>query len=267
MKRTLPGILLAVGWIALLVLGSPFHFHLLVLGIAAIGAHEYLSMVLTPEDGLATRIYLMVAMSLPVLLVRPGELAMTPQTGFFAGFLMITLCVLHRYGRFANPYERFSRMVFGIVYVGLLSSYLVLLRYLPDGGSWLVVLSAVTAGSDSGAYYCGSAFGKRKLCPSISPKKTVEGAVGGLLSGLVLATIFAMMLFDQVNWLFVLTSAVLLTGVGILGDLTESVIKRGTGTKDSGKLLAGHGGVLDRVDSLLLAAPVLYYLLVFTGGQ
>ena len=267
MKRTLPGILLAVGWIALLILGTPLHFHLLVLVIAAIGAHEYLGMVLTPDDGILTRVYLMVAMSLPVLLVRPGDLAMTPQTGVFAGFLMITLCVLNRYGRFPNPFERFSRMVFGIVYVGLLSSYLVLLRHLPDGGSWLVVLSAVTAGSDSGAYWCGSAFGKRKLCPAISPKKTVEGALGGLFSGMALATLFALLLFEQVDWLFVLVSAVLLTGVGILGDLAESVIKRGTGTKDSGRLLAGHGGVLDRVDSLLLAAPVLYYLLLFTGGQ
>lgn len=267
MTRTLPGILLAVGWVALLVFGSPLHFHFLVFAIAAIGAHEYLRMVLKPDDGLVTRLYLVIAMSLPVILMRSGDPVMTPQAGFFGGFLMITLCMLSRYSRFPNPFDRFSRMVFGVGYVGVLSSYLVLLRYLPDGGSWLVVLSAVTAGSDSGAYFCGSAFGKRKLCPTISPKKTVEGAVGGLVCGLVLALLCAVLLFDQVDWLFILISGSVLTGVGILGDLTESVIKRGTGTKDSGKLLAGHGGVLDRVDSLLLAAPVMYYLLIFMGGK
>jgi phosphatidate cytidylyltransferase len=158
-------------------------------------------------------------------------------------------------------------MVFGVVYVGVLASYLVLLRQYPEGGSWLVVLSAVTAGSDSGAYYFGSTFGKRKLCPNISPKKTVEGALGGLLCGLVAACVSASLLLDTVDWLFVGMAAVLLTGVGILGDLTESMIKRGTGTKDSGTLLAGHGGVLDRIDSLLLTAPVLYYLLLFVGGK
>jgi phosphatidate cytidylyltransferase len=158
-------------------------------------------------------------------------------------------------------------VIFGVVYVGFLASYLVLIRYLPQGGSWLVVLSAITAGSDSGAYYFGCRFGRRKLCPNISPKKTIEGALGGLLCGVSAALVLAGMLLDQVNWLFILFTAGSLTGVGILGDLTESIIKRGTDTKDSGRLLAGHGGVLDRIDSLLLAAPVLYYLLLFMGVE
>lgn len=269
MKRTLPGILLAVCWVVLLVKGSALQFYLAMLVITAIGGAEYLKMIMVPRPTLLSRLYLVGAICLPVLLTLPisGTSVIPPQAGLFGAFFLVTLYFLRCYTHFDNTYERFSRMVFGVVYVGVLASYLVLLRQYPEGGSWLVVLSAVTAGSDSGAYYFGSTFGKRKLCPNISPKKTVEGALGGLLCGLVAACASASLLLDTVDWLFVGMAAVLLTGVGILGDLTESVIKRGTGTKDSGTLLAGHGGVLDRIDSLLLATPVLYYLLLFVGGK
>lgn len=156
-------------------------------------------------------------------------------------------------------------MMFGAVYVGLLVSYLVFLRELESGGRWIVVLSGVTAGSDTGAYLFGSTLGRRKLCPGISPKKTVEGALGGLLCGVAAAVLMAALLFNDLNLLWIAGMAIVLTGVGILGDLTESIIKRGTGTKDSGRLLAGHGGVLDRIDSMLMTAPVFYYLLMFMG--
>ena len=146
-----------------------------------------------------------------------------------------------------------------------MGAHLILLRHLPDGGIWLIVVSAVTAFSDSGAYFVGRAFGKHKLCPSISPNKTVQGAVGGVGAGLLGAILFAFILLPVVNWPFLVLSAILLGGVGIAGDLTESIVKRGTGTKDSGTCLAGHGGILDRVDSLLFAAPVLYYLIIFSG--
>lgn len=269
MKRTLPGILLAVFWVALLVKGSTLQFYLAMVVITVIGGAEYLKMIMAPRLPLLSRLYLICAISLPVILTLPiaGTADIPQQAGLFAAFFLVTLYFLRFYTHFDNTYERFSRMVFGVVYVGVLASYLVLIRQFSEGGSWLVVLSAVTAGSDSGAYYFGSTFGKRKLCPNISPKKTVEGALGGLLCGLVAACVSAILLLDNVDWLFVAMAAVLLTGVGILGDLTESVIKRGTGTKDSGTLLAGHGGVLDRIDSLLLAAPVLYYLLFFLGGR
>ncbi|SHO44891.1 phosphatidate cytidylyltransferase [Desulfopila aestuarii] len=269
MKRTLPGILLAVCWVVLLVKGSTLQFYLAMLVITAIGGAEYLKMIMVPKLAFFSRLYLVGTICLPVLLTLPvsGTTDIPQQIGLFSAFFLVTLYFLRCYTHFDNTYERFSRMVFGVVYVGVLASYLVLLRQYPEGGSWLVVLTAVTAGSDSGAYYFGSTFGKRKLCPNISPKKTVEGALGGLLCGLAAAFVSAMLLLEKVDWLFVGMAAVILTGVGILGDLTESVIKRGTGTKDSGTLLAGHGGVLDRIDSLLLAAPVLYYLLLFLGGE
>lgn len=267
MKRTLPGILLAVVWVLLLMKGSSLQFYLIMLVVAGIGASEYLQMILAVKPGLLSRFYLIIAICLPVIFAVSNTEPISSQFGLFLAFFMVTLYFIRCYTHFDNTYEYFSRMVFGVVYVGLLASFLVYLRYLPQGGSWLVVLSAITAGSDSGAYYFGSSFGRRKLCPNISPKKTVEGAFGGLLCGIIASVICAGLLLDHVNWLFIITAAILLTGVGILGDLTESIIKRGTGTKDSGRLLAGHGGILDRIDSLLLASPVLYYLLLFFGVE
>ncbi len=265
MKRTLPGILLAVAWVMLLVKGPAIFFYLVMLGVSAIGANEYLQMICRGKIGVSSRIYLITAICLPVLFSPPVTTFIPLQFGLFLAFFMVTLYFILRYAHFDNTYESYSRMVFGVIYIGVLAAYLVQLRYLPNGGSWLIILTAITAGSDSGAYYFGSAFGRRKLCPYISPKKTVEGALGGLISGVFMAVICASFLLEQVPWLFIISSAMLLTGVGIIGDLTESIIKRGTGTKDSGRLLAGHGGILDRIDSLLLASPVLYYLLLFLG--
>lgn len=267
MKRTLPGIFLAIAWVLLLVKGNSPLFYLVMVVVAGIGASEYLRMIPAAAPDRWSRVYLGITLCLPIAFTLPSDSGApaAPLAGMLAAFLLVILYFLRRYTHFDNAYECFAKVVFGVVYVGVLSAYLVLLRLYPYGGSWLVVLSAITAGSDSGAYYFGSAFGRHKLCPNVSPKKTIEGALGGLFCGLGAGCIAAGLLLPVVNWLFLGPAAVALIGVGIIGDLTESVIKRGTGTKDSGKLLAGHGGVLDRIDSLLLTAPVLYYLLLLFG--
>jgi phosphatidate cytidylyltransferase len=109
----------------------------------------------------------------------------------------------------------------------------------------------------------GRTWGRRKLCPDISPNKTLEGAAGGVIAGTLGGLLFSLLLLPSVNVVFIIVAAVILTVTGIIGDLTESIVKRGTGTKDSGKCLGGHGGILDRVDSLLFVGPLFYYLLVF----
>jgi len=195
--------------------------------------------------------------------LSPGIVTMT--SGVLAAFGCLTGYCFFRYRTVSNPFDLFSRHCFGVFYIGLLAAHVVLLRSLPDGAAWLVIASAITACSDTGAYFVGRSLGKRKLCPNISPNKTVEGAVGGVVAGTIAAAIFAAMLLPQVNWLFLIVTAVVLCLVGIAGDLTESIIKRGTGTKDSGSCLGGHGGILDRVDSLLFVSPVLFYLLLIPG--
>jgi len=136
---------------------------------------------------------------------------------------------------------------------------------LPHGSFWLILLTAIIAGSDTGAYYSGRRFGRRKIFPNISPKKTLEGVLGGIFCGVAFAIVVQLLMGGPISQALLVPVAAFLVLVGIAGDLTESMIKRASGVKDSGTILAGHGGLLDRIDSLLLSAPVLYYLLYFLG--
>ncbi len=264
MKRIIPGLVLALCWLLLLIKGTFLLFGVVILLTALIGGYEYLQMSVKDECDPAHSYILSALFSLPVLeaVCWPGS---TVGGTLFLSFALLTCYVLYRYRELDNSYEFFCRLILGLIYVGFLISHLVLLRGLPDGNGWLVILAGVTAGSDTGAYFCGRAFGSHKLCPHVSPNKTIEGALGGLVAGVLVAALLALWLLPSVNLLLIIALAVPLTGAGIIGDLCESVIKRGTGTKDSGKILQGHGGILDRIDSMLFAGPVLYYLLVIMG--
>lgn len=157
--------------------------------------------------------------------------------------------------------------VFGIMYLGWLGTHLVLLRQLPatlglapDLGARLVfLLAALVWAADTGAYLCGVAFGRHPLAPRISPRKTVEGAVGGLVAAGLAGWLCSRGLVPFVTPLAGTVLGVVAGLAAQLGDLVESMIKRDVGIKDTAPLLPGHGGVLDRFDSLLFTAPVLYY--------
>ena len=264
MKRTLPGLVLAGSWLLLLLLGPfPLFFGVMSL-IAVIGGMEFLKMADPDGIGRSQKLVVCSILVLPVLASGfYGNRGL--NGGLFLSFLLISFYVLYNFRFITNIFDTFSRYVLGLFYVGFLMSHLILLWKLPEGPSWLIVLSSITAGSDSGAYYCGRIFGRTKLCPNISPKKTIEGVVGGVAAGIALAVFFASFLLTSVNWLFLILISALLVGVGIVGDLTESVMKRGTNIKDSGTIFSGHGGMLDRMDSILLAGPFLYYLLLMAS--
>jgi len=127
----------------------------------------------------------------------------------------------------------------------------------PNGHRWLLTALAIVWAADSGAYFAGRAFGRRKLAPRISPNKTVEGLLGGLAAGLVVALGFgwlAGVAAADIGWLLLVAALAVLASV--LGDLFESLLKRHAGAKDSGSVIPGHGGVLDRIDGVLAALPV-----------
>lgn len=151
----------------------------------------------------------------------------------------------------------------GLLYIPLLLSHAVLLRALPDGRNWVFLVLFVVMASDTLAYFVGRKLGRHSLYAAVSPKKTVEGSLGGLLGGVLGATICKFWFFSALGGM-----DVLLVGLGAgafsqLGDLVESLMKRSFDVKDSGALIPGHGGLLDRLDSLLFAFPVTYYYVVW----
>lgn len=264
MKRVIPGLMLAACWLLILLSGYFYPFLLVTIALGLMGAHEYLKMVVKNEVSSTELLTLSPVLILPIISVgifqKDGL-----SVSLYLSILLVIGFVLFRYSRLSNSFDVLSRLVFGCLYIGFLPAYLLLIWLCPEGARWLIILAAITAGSDSGAYYFGKNFGKHKLSRYVSPNKTVEGAVGGLICGLLTGLFFSWLLLKSVNWTGVIFIGVALIGVGIVGDLCESVIKRGTNTKDSGTILMGHGGVLDRVDSIILAAPLLYYYLMFTG--
>jgi phosphatidate cytidylyltransferase len=154
----------------------------------------------------------------------------------------------------------------GVLYIALLGSHLLSIRL-----GFTQLLSAhllsffflILMGADAGAYYTGRAIGKHKLAPKISPGKTWEGVFGGVVAALAMAALSHYWFFRELPLKWALPLALVMTVVGILGDLTESALKRGAGAKDAANILPGHGGILDRLDSLLFNAPLIYYFARF----
>lgn len=156
----------------------------------------------------------------------------------------------------------------GVVYVAFLGGFLVATRMGFDQrpnlsthllGYFFLVIFA----SDTGAYFTGRALGRNKLAPSISPGKTYEGLVGGLVAAAAAAALATWWFFPELPYVWSIPLAIVLSAVGVLGDLAESAMKRGAGAKDAASILPGHGGFLDRLDSLLFGAPILYYFARF----
>lgn len=160
--------------------------------------------------------------------------------------------------------------VLGVLYVAFLGGFIVSMRVgfaetlIPHLSTKLLgFFFLVSFGADAGAYYFGRAFGKRKLLPKVSPGKTWEGAIGGLIVSASFAAIASATFFPELAYKFSIPLTILMTIAGILGDLAESAMKRGSNTKDAANILPGHGGLLDRLDSLLFNAPILYYFARF----
>ena len=161
--------------------------------------------------------------------------------------------------------DRVGQYLLGVAYVSLLTS-LPMLRRLDDGLAWVFVVLAVSWLGDTGGYFAGKYFGRTKLYPLVSPKKTWEGVAGGIAlatAGLFVVRSVALPALSVVD---VLVLGPSLCAAGVVGDLSESLMKRAWGVKDSGTIMPGHGGLLDRIDSVLFVAPLLYAYLALTKG-
>jgi len=158
--------------------------------------------------------------------------------------------------------------VFGVLYVIFLGGFLVSMRVgfetFPGLSTKLLgFFFLIGMGSDVGAYYIGKNFGKHKPLPKISPNKTWEGFIGGMLLAIIFAALSTLLFFPELPYMVSIPLAIVMSAVGVIGDLAESAMKRGAGAKDAASILPGHGGLLDRLDSLLFNAPILYYFARF----
>ncbi len=253
--RIVTGLLLAGGVAAVVLLGPPWLLAALFVVVASLALQEFYTLTL-PERPLerhamtgGVALSLVVAASLPSV----GGLAF-----MVTAFTLPGLLVLARPAPLDRAHERLAVLWGGALYVGLpFAMGLALLR----APALIFTLIAIVAGGDTGAYFAGRAFGRHKLYPKISPKKTIEGAVGGLATSVLLVlTIDAFTNLGMSTGHLVLVA--LVTGAtGQAGDLVESTVKRAVGVKDSGTLLPGHGGILDRIDGILFGLPVFVLLL------
>lgn len=196
------------------------------------------------------------------LLLTPALVGEQAAGGSYVSVVVLVaglLYLVYRSGRSANPLPDSLLTLGGTYYLGLLFGYAVLLRALPEGRGWLVLLFLATFAADTSAFVVGRKWGKYRLAPAVSPSKTLEGAIGGLVAGIAVTLALTVLLPLPLGWWQALAIGFLITLAGQLGDLVESAIKRGFQAKDAGALLPGHGGILDRADSLLFAALMLYF--------
>jgi phosphatidate cytidylyltransferase len=242
--------------VALVAWREPLGFGSFVLLVSALALTEYTGIALPgAKRGLRGAVVAIGVGLAAALYLRP-ELAFV---WVLAALVAVAALVLFQPGEIPGAIARLGAAGFGVFYLGALPVPLALLhRDVVDGSLWVGVAIVVTFANDTGAYFAGRALGRHKLYPTISPGKTVEGAVGGLVFGLgvllaLRAAVMHSLTIADCVWVAV-PGAVL----GPIGDLVESMIKRAAGVKDSGKLLPGHGGMLDRIDALLFVSAWVY---------
>jgi phosphatidate cytidylyltransferase len=180
--------------------------------------------------------------------------------------LLLLIATLRQGSDFDQSVPAAAATLLGAVYLGALGGTIAALTTLapPGSGPWrIVLLLAIIMVSDTFAFFVGHAWGRRRLAPSVSPGKTVEGALGGLAGGVVGALAVRHLGLPSLPMSHAIVLGVVVAALGIVGDLDESLLKRWAGVKDSGALFPGHGGMLDRIDSLLFGAPVLYYYFLY----
>jgi phosphatidate cytidylyltransferase len=230
----------------------------LIAAALAVGLHEFFGLLVARGLRPMRRVGFVLAAAFFLALAFPGWLGV-PVTPLAA---LVALTFALSRGADFESVSAAAATLLGAVYVGALGGTIGALRLMPsvELGPWrILMLLVVIMASDTAAFFVGHAFGRRRLAPAVSPGKSVEGALGGLAGGVLGAFVVRHLGLPEMPALHAAVLGALVAAMGIVGDLDESLLKRWAGVKDSGALFPGHGGMLDRLDSLLFGAPVLYY--------
>lgn len=242
--------------LALIFWAPPWGLTVVVTVLAILGVAEYAGLAFSAQPreralamGLGTAIAVAAAYG-------PGPWLTAALAAFVLGGMAWTVLARPDLERGLGD---FGLIAVGVLYVALLLPHFIWLHRLRGGPGWVAFVIAVGMAGDTGGYFVGRSFGRRRLIPRVSPAKTVEGAVGVLL-GSLLGGVLANLLFLRGRaWSEIVALALVMGVIGQFGDLSESVMKRSFGAKESGWIFPGHGGVLDRVDSLLFPVSLVYY--------
>jgi phosphatidate cytidylyltransferase len=261
-KRILSGALLVPLFVALVYAGPPWLFVAFLLLVSGLAQWEFTRMFRRAGEAPYARLGLGLGLAVTASFVWHAE---SVTTLAMASAILVTLAAPLASGR-APAWAPSALTLLGVCYVNWSLGYGVWLRDLPHGAHWIIFLVTVTWVGETTAYAVGSLIGRHKLAPVVSPAKTIEGAIAQVIASVASAVVVNWALFPDRAPVFAAAGGLLLGVVGQLGDLSESVLKRSVGTKDTGGLIPGHGGLLDRLDSLLFNTPALYYYARYVAG-
>ncbi len=257
-ERIITGVIAGIAFILVIIIGKIL-FTVTIMLLAAIALMELLKMKNVAPLSL-TGIFSLFFMWILVIpkqwfdnsIFQPFNL-LDIVLVFTVIFLLITVLTKN-----AITFDEVGFILLSAIYVGFGFHFFIETRYLDQGLSLVFFILFLIWATDSGAYFAGKAFGKRKLWPEISPNKTIEGAIGGIISALIIGNIYHYFFPIFESQLYIIMMIIVVSVVGQLGDLVESALKRHYAVKDSGNLLPGHGGILDRLDSLIFVMPIVY---------
>lgn len=257
LKRWITGVIAVPILFAIIAYGSEELFALLIMGAALLGMVEYNRMVfgsgLSPEKGETLVVALLILVS-----AATGNKALLVAILTFAVMAVLMFNLL-RIGKKGLDMAPVGGVILGVLYIPLLMSHFILLRQTPAGVQWIFLILVLAFSGDIAAYYVGRALGKKKLLPQVSPGKTVEGTIGLVAGSIAGCLVFRQLFLPALPVTHTVILGLVGSIVGQLGDLCESALKRSAGVKDSGTLLPGHGGILDRLDCLMFITPFVYY--------
>ena len=241
--------------VILIALGPPVVLHLMVFLATFCGLREYYHLVLPHSKWVERAVGIGLGLILSII-ISSGEIKEI-SLFFVIVLLILSLLFMITSEDLSSTISNMGMALFGIVFIGFLLAYVSLIRNMTNGRLWVLFLIITVWVGDISALLSGSFFGRHKLYPKISPKKTFEGLVGAIVGSIIVALAFALLFIPNLHKRSCILLAIGLGIFGQLGDFTESMLKRSAQVKDSGTLIPGHGGMLDRLDSFLSSAPFL----------
>lgn len=261
LKRWLTAVIIVPLLIGIISYGPGILFAILVIFFIVGGMVEYNHMIFDKAQILEKSEGLIAAILLPLAAFLGNSHFILAMITFFVLTVFLIFPVTVKKQTF--DVTSVMKVVFGFIYIPLMMSYFILIRKMADGVTWIYFILVLAFAGDTVAFYIGRKFGKTKLLPLISPGKSVEGTIGLIAGSTLACVLFQYFFLKEINIIHAIILGLVGSVIGQLGDLCESALKRASGLKDSGAILPGHGGILDRLDCLLFITPFVYYYNLF----